>query len=140
MDFRLVWANGRQFASSETGYGNSGPRFSPDGREIAFASSTGGPYGELDIVSVDSGKVRQLTHDGALVLSPAWSADGRFIYFASSRGGTLNIWTIAESGRGSEQRPIYGSVFADDYRPFSRWRAVRPIPFLLVSLRTIPPR
>jgi Tol biopolymer transport system component len=95
--------NGRQLVSSESGFGNSGPRFSPDGREIAFASSMGGPYGELDIVSVDSGKVRQLTHDGALVLSPAWSADGRFIYFASSRGGTLNIWKIAENGGGPEQ-------------------------------------
>ena len=53
--------------------------------------------------NLDSGKVRQLTHDNALVLSPAWSADGRFIYFASSRGGTLNIWKIAENGSQLEQ-------------------------------------
>ncbi len=86
-----------------TGLASSAPRFSPDGREIAFATSTGGPYGELKILNVDSGKVRSLTHDNALVLSPAWSADGRFIYFASSRGGALNIWKIAESGSPLEQ-------------------------------------
>jgi Tol biopolymer transport system component len=57
----------------------------------------------LEIVDVDSGKVRRLTHDGALVLSPAWSADGQSIYFASSRGGTLNIWKIAEGGGEPEQ-------------------------------------
>jgi Tol biopolymer transport system component len=86
-----------------TGFVNSAPRFSPDGREVAFGSSFGGPYGELEVVNLDSGKVRQLTHDNALALSPAWSADGRFIYFASSRGGTLNIWKIAENGNQLEQ-------------------------------------
>lgn len=89
--------------SGATGLANSAPRFSPDGREIAFATSVGGPYGELEILNLDSGKVRQLTRDNALVLSPAWSADGRFIYFASSRGGTLNIWKIAENGSQLEQ-------------------------------------
>jgi Tol biopolymer transport system component len=83
--------------------GNSGPRFSPDGHEIAYAGSVGGPKAELEVVSLDSGKVRQLTHDDALVLSPAWSADGGFIYFASSRGGTLNIWKIAKNGGEPEQ-------------------------------------
>jgi Tol biopolymer transport system component len=57
----------------------------------------------LEIVSLDSGKVRQLTHDAALVLSPAWSADGGSIYFASSRGGTLNIWKIAKNGGEPDQ-------------------------------------
>jgi dipeptidyl aminopeptidase/acylaminoacyl peptidase len=57
----------------------------------------------LEVVSLDSGKVRQLTHDAALVLSPAWSADGAFIYFASSRGGTLNIWKIPKNGGEPDQ-------------------------------------
>ncbi|HKW25874.1 MAG TPA: protein kinase [Terriglobales bacterium] len=100
--------NGHELAAARkpgatTGFVNSAPRFSPDGREVAFGSSWGGPYGELEVVNLDSGKVRQLTHDNALVLSPAWSADGRFIYFASSRGGTLNIWKIAENGSQLEQ-------------------------------------
>jgi eukaryotic-like serine/threonine-protein kinase len=81
------------------------PRFSPDGRKIAFAArnSGGGPYGELAVADLDSGKTRLLTHDNTLALSPAWSADGRFIYFASSRGGTLNIWKIGQDGSGLQQ-------------------------------------
>jgi serine/threonine protein kinase len=96
--------NRRELGSTrKIAVGNSGPRFSPDGREIAYAGSVGGPYGELEVVSLDSGQVRQLTHDEALVLSPAWSADGGFIYFGSSRGGTLNIWKIAKTGGQPEQ-------------------------------------
>ena len=79
------------------------PRFSPDGRQIAFALRATGPYGELEVADVDSHKVRQLTHDNALALSPAWSADGRYIYFASSRGGTINIWRIGAAGGEPEQ-------------------------------------
>ncbi len=81
------------------------PRFSRDGRKIAFAArnSDGGPYGELAVVDLDSGKTRLLTHDDALVLSPAWSPSGKFIYFASSRGGTVNIWKIGVDGSGLEQ-------------------------------------
>jgi eukaryotic-like serine/threonine-protein kinase len=81
------------------------PRFSPDGRKIAFAArnSDGGPYGELAVADLDTGRTRLLTHDDALALSPAWSPDGRFIYFASSRGGTVNIWRIGAEGSGLEQ-------------------------------------
>jgi eukaryotic-like serine/threonine-protein kinase len=82
---------------------NTEPRFSPDGRELAFILRPGGPYGELAVADIASGKVRQLTHDNALALSPAWSPDGRSIYFASSRGGTMNIWKIAATGGEPEQ-------------------------------------
>jgi Tol biopolymer transport system component len=96
--------NGRELTRAQNEiFGNSGPRFSPDGREVAYTASLGGPSSELEIVDVDSAKVRRLTHDHASVVSPAWSADGRFIYFASSRGGTLNIWKIAEKGGEPEQ-------------------------------------
>jgi eukaryotic-like serine/threonine-protein kinase len=91
--------NGRELTPAQNElFGNSMPRFSPDGHEVAYAASLGGPAGELEIVDVGSGKVRRLTHDAALVLSPTWAADGQSIYFASSRGGSLNIWKIAEKG------------------------------------------
>ncbi len=79
------------------------PSFSPDGRRVGFVIRPGGPHGELAVVDLDSGKVRQLTHDNALALSPAWSRDGVSIYFASSRGGTMNIWKIPAAGGMPEQ-------------------------------------
>ena len=82
---------------------NSEPRFSPDGRDIAFASRPTGPYGELEVVNLESGKIRALTHSNAMALSPAWSPDSVYIYFASSSGGTLNIWKIPARGGDPEQ-------------------------------------
>jgi Tol biopolymer transport system component len=93
--------NPRPAVQTQPGSGiETQPRFSPDGRKIAFAlrNASGGPYGELAVADLDSVKLRLLTHDHALVLSPAWSADGNSIYFASSRGGTINIWKIAATG------------------------------------------
>jgi Tol biopolymer transport system component len=96
--------NARQLAPAEPGREDTEPRFSPNGRRIAFAArSDGAPYGELGVADLDSGKAHLLTHDGALAVSPAWSPDSRFIYFASSRGGTMNIWKIGADGSGLGQ-------------------------------------
>ena len=92
-------------AGLPTGYGfhDAEPRFSPNGRELAYVIRTAGPYGELMLLDLDSGQVRQLTHDSALALSPAWSPDGLHVYFASSRGGALNVWKTATRGGDLEQ-------------------------------------
>jgi len=96
--------NARQVTHSEPSRGrDTEPRFSPSGRQLAYVSRPGGPYGELSVVNLESGKIRLLTHDAALALSPAWSPDGEYIYFASSRGGTMNIWKIAAGGGTPEQ-------------------------------------
>jgi eukaryotic-like serine/threonine-protein kinase len=82
------------------------PRFSPDGREIAFVArdAEGAPYGALEVANLDSEETRALTRNFfAMRLSPAWSADGRSIYYASSRSGTVNIWKIPATGGEPEQ-------------------------------------
>lgn len=91
--------NPRVLAQADPGYYPIEPRVSPDGKMVAFSARVPGPYGELGVADVTTGKVRLLTHDSALALSPAWSPDSRTIYFSSSRGGTLNIWKIGTDGR-----------------------------------------
>lgn len=95
--------NSRLLVHMDSKYFCTQPRLSPDGKMIAFAARAGGPYGELGVADFNTGRVRLLTHDGALVLSPAWSPDSRSIYFSSSRGGTLNIWKIGAQGAGLRQ-------------------------------------
>ena len=95
--------NARALTQPEPPWVEFDPSFSPDGRSLAFVFRIQGPYGELAVASLATGKVYRLTDDHAVALSPAWSPDSRFVYFASGRGGALNIWKIAASGGKPDQ-------------------------------------
>lgn len=73
------------------------PRFSKDGRKIAFTSDRGGGD-NIWIMNRDGSDKRQLTSESfRLVTSPDWSPDGRYIaarkHFTTRRSlGTGEIW------------------------------------------------
>jgi Tol biopolymer transport system component len=75
------------------------PALSHDGKSLAFIRRRLGPRSEVVHLQLATGKMRSLTTDDSLALSPVWSPDDRFLYFSSSRGGTMNIWrlTVATS-------------------------------------------
>jgi imidazolonepropionase-like amidohydrolase/Tol biopolymer transport system component len=73
------------------------PRFSPDGKKIAFTSDRGGGD-NLWIMSSDGSDKRQVTKETfRLVTAPDWSADGQYLigrkHFTTARSlGTGEIW------------------------------------------------
>lgn len=83
------------------------PRWSPDGRQVAFVSL--GPDGQSDIFTMESdgGQPRRLTREPSEEICPAWSADGQSVYFRSNRGGRRYIWRMPLSG-GSWQQVTSG--------------------------------
>jgi Tol biopolymer transport system component len=96
------------------------PRYSPDGRRIAFES--GGPSGgsEIWLAAADgSNPVRLTRAPGRGQGSPAWAPDGRSIAFdAHGEDGPRAIWLIAVDGTGL-RRVTHGA--GDDMVPaFSR--------------------
>ena len=99
---RAIWTSGVSgekpllLVRMDPGSMGTEPRISPDGKMVAIAvrGTANGPYGELEVADLTTGKIRLLDQDEGLALSPAWSPDSRAIYFSSSRGGTLNIWKI----------------------------------------------
>lgn len=81
------------------------PRFSPDGKRIAFTSDRGGGD-NIWVMNIDGSDKRQVTReDFRLLNQPAWSPDGRFIaakkHFTTERSaGTGEIWLYHVSGGG----------------------------------------
>ncbi len=119
------------------------PRFSPDGRRIAFTSDRGGGD-NIWIMNLDGSDKRQLTkEDFRLLNQPTWSPDGRFIaakkHFTTGRSlGTGEIWLYHLSGgsgvqlvkRVSEahQKELGEPVYAPDGKAIYYTRNVTPGP------------
>lgn len=69
------------------------PRFSPDGKKIAFASDREGQW-DIYILDLDRRAVTQVTHSSDHELAPAWSPDGKWLAYSrlSSATGAWELW------------------------------------------------
>ena len=84
------------------------PRFSPDGKRIAFTSDRGGGD-NIWIMNRDGSDKKQVTKEEFRLLNqPSWSPDGRYVvakkHFTTQRSlGTGEIWIYHVSGGGGVQ-------------------------------------
>ena len=84
------------------------PRWSPDGRRLAFTSDRGGGD-NIWLMNADGSDKRQVTkEDFRLLNQPTWSKDGRFIaakkHFTTGRSlGTGEVWLYSVAGGGGVQ-------------------------------------
>jgi tricorn protease len=109
------------------------PRFSPDGKWIAFSSNRDGNY-DVFVVAADGGRPKQLTFHTANDTVVGWTPDGKSVLFSSARGqgafpSVATLYTVPVEG-GMEQ-PIAtdwganGSYSADGSKlAFARHPAV----------------
>jgi Tol biopolymer transport system component/DNA-binding winged helix-turn-helix (wHTH) protein len=67
------------------------PRWSPDGRWIAFDARVE-DHAHIYVVDAEGRNLHAITHGDSDNYVPSWSRDGRFIYFASPRTGSRQIW------------------------------------------------
>lgn len=75
-----------------------GPRFSPDGEEIAYASDHGSLELDLFSVHVETGAVRTLRVAPGNQWDPCWASDGKLVYHVSDEHGTRDLMVVSEHG------------------------------------------
>jgi dipeptidyl aminopeptidase/acylaminoacyl peptidase len=74
------------------------PRWSPDGRWLAFDARPDGSANIFVVGSEGSG-LRRLTNSRSEDARPNWSRDGRTVFFSSNRaGGAPRIWRVPAGG------------------------------------------
>jgi Tol biopolymer transport system component len=97
------------------------PRFSPDGKWIAYYDAPLGSGSRIFIISPDGGQPKQLQHDFSWARFPVWSPDGRFLLFEGlSDVGWRDWWVTplegaAKTAHALETLPGFSRVHAPEH-------------------------
>nr|WP_253447525.1 Tol-Pal system beta propeller repeat protein TolB [Natronospira proteinivora] len=87
----------RESVSAQDGI-NGAPAFSPDGRYLAMALSTGEGGPDLHVLDLDNGELQRLTRSRSIDTEPVWFPDGDRLAFTSDRGGAPQIYSVNRDG------------------------------------------
>jgi dipeptidyl aminopeptidase/acylaminoacyl peptidase len=96
--------------------GESSPRWSPDGRELAFLAKRGADEAtQIYLMGNAGGEARALTRHATAVSEPAWSPDGSALYFTAPEPKTA-----AEKAKDKAKDDVY--AFDENYKQKHLWR------------------
>jgi dipeptidyl aminopeptidase/acylaminoacyl peptidase len=111
----------------------SGPRWSPDGKQLAFLAKRDGDEAQIHLIAPDGGEARQLTR---LPMSPSglkWSADGKTLYcIAWTWPDTPDDDSYRKKQQAQKESKVKAYIIDDAmYRYWDRWIADgrRPVVF-----------
>jgi len=106
------------------------PTASPDDREVAFLSDSGG-HANLWVVNTETGELHQVTYErdpNVAVGAPLWSPNGHTIAFVCSRGNkglAFGVWLVDSDGSNLRNvaNPGQGPAWSRDGRwvYYSTW-------------------
>ncbi|GAC1657412.1 MAG: S9 family peptidase [Ktedonobacteraceae bacterium] len=118
--FLVAIAGGEPQQLTDGDWDDNDPTWSPDGKQIAFASSRAEdrwriPCPDLYTLTITDGKARELRQltDGSLSCgSPSWSSDSKTIAFIAApklrSGGHVELFTIAADAKQTTPRNLTG--------------------------------
>ncbi len=90
---------------TDDAFHDRGPRWSPDGKTIAFTSDRSG-RGEVWTIHPDGSGLTQFTHtEGAEAIQPVWSPDGRSLAYSRTDGDSV---IVDLKSRASQTLPARG--------------------------------
>ncbi len=128
------------------------PRFSADGKTIAFVGNYDGNR-DLYTISIDGGVPVRVTHHPAAETLCDWTPDGRLLFFYNGQAGLqrqVQLFTTAAAGGLPEQLPVpygaFGSISPDgawlaytphtiDFRTWKRYRGGMATDIWLFNLK-----
>ncbi len=114
-------SGGRARNLTNDSYHDQWPRFSPDGKKIAYFSDRNG-NNDIFVISIEGGEPEQITKNKADDFFENWSPDGKYIVFTSTRKGNKDIFVIRLKDKKVFQ--ITKNEKADDdgcFSPDGRW-------------------
>jgi len=76
---------------------NVGPRFSPDGKSIAYVQRDGNRY-RIALLELATGQASVLT-EGSLDDSPSFAPNGKMILYEAQAGGRGQLAAVSTDGR-----------------------------------------
>jgi Tol biopolymer transport system component/serine/threonine protein kinase len=88
-------------------YGDRNPRFSPDGRMVAFVRWGTLYSSDIYLTPSEGGEPRRITTDIGITRGFDWAADGKSLVFSASRAGRahwISLWRISVDG--GEPEPL----------------------------------
>jgi len=94
--------------------GESSPRWSPDGKLVAFIAKRGDDASEIYLLPNNGGEGRPFTRHATAINRIAWSPDGSTIYFTAAEDKTAE-----EKARDKDKDDVF--AFDEDYKQPHLW-------------------
>jgi dipeptidyl aminopeptidase/acylaminoacyl peptidase len=120
--WRAIIATGETTRLTAGADGEASPRWSPDGRSIAFlAKRPGDDVAQIYLLPIAGGEATRLTAHDAAPSALAWMPDGRALVFVAPEAKTA-----AEKAREKAKDDVY--TFDEDFKQAHLWRVDLPAP------------
>lgn len=96
--------------------GENAPRWSPDGKTIAFTSKRGdNEAAQIYLLPIDGGEARQLTSHASATSSISWAPDGSALYFSAA-----DAKSTEEKARDKVRDDVY--AYDENYKHTHVWK------------------
>ena len=117
----VIQPGGFNAARLTTNLSDTAAAWSPDGTQVAFASTRTGNW-ELHLVEIATGQETRLTENAAVDYAPTWSPDGKQIAFLSDRQGAWAVYVLDIRSGQVEKLIATGDAYPDPFAEKLSWK------------------